>query len=359
MTQRLILLFDGTWNDPEDQTNVYRLTRRIQDYDGTIRQRFFYDPGVGTSSFERFSGGVFGYGLSRNLLEGYEWLAKRYSEGEEIWIFGFSRGAYTARSLVGLIRKCGLLHIVTPCLLKKAEKIYRNDSLAPDSEECRAFRETYSRSPRIHFIGVWDTVGALGVPGTLISEHGKFAWHDTELSSIVDRAYHAVALDEHRATYDVPLWTSDDGKQKPRNLEVEQRWFIGAHANVGGGYGSDDRLADISLQWMLGKAEKAGLKLDRFTAAEDAWKTEPRDSFQEFLKGGYAWFQKIRRGEEEARFSRRYAEDKKGRPAVNISIDESVWQRWQDAGLNYRPPTLTDAGQSPPEPLVIGPNTES
>lgn len=346
--QRLILLFDGTWNDPEDQTNVCRISRRIHDYDGDVRQRFFYDPGVGTSKLERFRGGVFGHGLSKNLLQGYEWLAKRYADGDEIWIFGFSRGAYTARSLVGLIRKCGLLHIVTPSLLDKAESIYRDKSLKPDFDACKDFRESYSRNPRVYFIGVWDTVGALGVPGTFLSEKGKYSWHDTELSSIVDHAYHAVALDEHRATYDVSLWTSADGKQKEFNLEVEQRWFIGAHANVGGGYGSKDLLADIPLQWIMGKAEKAGLKLDAFKAADDAWKTDPKDSFKEFLKGIYAWFRKIKETGD-GRFFRRYSEGINGHPAINISVDESVWKRWKDAKLNYRPRTLTDAGQCPPE----------
>ena len=96
--QRLIVFFDGTWNDPEDQTNVYRISRRVQDYDGDVRQNFFYDPGVGTSTWSRFRGGAFGYGLSKNLLQGYEWLAKRYAKEDEIWIFGFSRGAYTARA---------------------------------------------------------------------------------------------------------------------------------------------------------------------------------------------------------------------------------------------------------------------
>lgn len=162
--QKLILLFDGTWNDPEDQTNVYRITRLLHDDDDGIRQRFYYDPGVGTSKFQRFFGGAFGYGLSKNLREGYDWLARRYSEGDEIWIFGFSRGAYTARSLVGMIRKCGLVHVVTPGLLDKAESIYRNRDWHPDSEVCTEFKERFSRQPRIHFIGVWDTVGALGVP---------------------------------------------------------------------------------------------------------------------------------------------------------------------------------------------------
>ena len=108
-----------------------------------MQQRFYYDPGVGTSKFQRFIGGAFGYGLSKNLLEGYDWLSKRYKEGDEIWIFGFSRGAYTARSLVGLIRKCGLVHVVTPGLLDRAENIYRDQDLHPDSEVCKEFKESF------------------------------------------------------------------------------------------------------------------------------------------------------------------------------------------------------------------------
>lgn len=346
--QRLILLFDGTWNDPEDQTNVFRLAGRIREYDDDVRQQFFYNPGVGTTKLDRFRGGVFGYGLSKNLLQGYEWLAKHYTDEDEIWIFGFSRGAYTARSFVGLIRKCGLLRIVTPGLLDKAEGIYRDKRLSPDCDECQAFRNNYSRDPRVHFIGVWDSVGALGLPGTSLSEHGKYSWHDTELSSIVDYAYHAVALDEHRAAYDVPLWTGDNGQQKRKNRDVEQRWFIGAHANVGGGYGPQDLLADIPLQWMMEKASHVGLKLDGFNAAEDAWKTQPRDSFSEFMKGAYAWFRKLR-APGDGRHFRHFNKGIKGKPAVNVTVDPSVWMRWKAPEYNYRPRTLIDAGQYPPE----------
>lgn len=347
--QKLILLFDGTWNDPEDQTNVYRVTRRIHDYDydGGVRQRFYYDPGVGTSRFQRFSGGAFGYGLSKNLRQGYDWLARHYQEGDEIWIFGFSRGAYTARSLVGLIRKCGLVHVVTPGLLDKAESIYRDQELHPDADVCKDFKKSFSRQPRIHFMGIWDTVGALGVPGTNLFR-SKYAWHDTELSSIVDRAYQAVALDEHRAAYNVSLWTSTDGKQKTGNLDIEQRWFIGAHANVGGGYGAEDTLADIPLNWMLGKAEEAGLKVDNYHVAENAWKTAPKDSFAEFLWGIYAKFKRLRKAED-GRFYRKYSQGMHGLPAVNISIDGSVWKRWGDKTCDYRPRTLTDAHLSPPD----------
>jgi len=102
------------------------MCRSIADYDGDIRQRFFYDPGVGTLPLTRLRGDLSGYGLSENLLQGYDWLARRYAAGNEIWIFGFSRGAYTARSLAGLIRKCGLLQITTPDLLAAAEELYRD-----------------------------------------------------------------------------------------------------------------------------------------------------------------------------------------------------------------------------------------
>lgn len=346
--QRLILLFDGTWNDPADQTNVYEVARLLDDYDGSIRQRFYYDPGVGTSKFDRLRGGLFGSGLSKNLQQGYEWLARRYTDGDEIWVFGFSRGAYTARSLIGLIRKCGLLHIVTPCLLDKAEAIYRDKDLAPDSLQCKSFRENYSRFPRIHFIGVWDTVGALGIPGTNFSEKGTFSWHDTELSSLVDYAYHAIALDEHRAAYESPLWTSKDGQQKAANKDVEQRWFIGAHANVGGGYGCKDLLPQIPLAWLLSKAKNVGLKFEPFTVDPNAWKAPPNDSYKDFLNGLYAWFRRLKSAGD-GRFIRKYAHGPSGKPAVNVAVDESVWQRWQDDTLHYRPRTLVDAGLSPPK----------
>ena len=343
--QRLIVLFDGTWNDPQDQTNVYRISRALHDYDGTIRQRFYYDPGVGTANSDRLRGGVFGLGLSKNLQEGYDWLAKKYAQGDEIWIFGFSRGAYTARSLVGMIRKCGLLHISTPSLLERAEKLYRNKKLAPDCEECEKFRELYSRKVKIHFIGVWDTVGALGIPGTLISERGVYSWHDTELSSIVERAYQAAALDEFRGAYDISLWTYPGGVKKPSQLEVEQRWFIGAHANVGGGYG-EDPLADISLRWMQEKAKAAGLCLDLVAVKEHAWRANPEPSFKQFLFGFYAFFSKtFSKGD--GKNYRKYALGLNGNEAVNVTTDESVWNRWQEKEFAYRPRTLVEAKQEP------------
>ncbi|MCL7941677.1 DUF2235 domain-containing protein [Halomonas sp. ATCH28] len=351
-TQRLILLFDGTWNDPQDRTNIYRLARDLHDYDDHgVRQRFFYEPGVGTRQWERLTGGAFGWGLSRNLQKGYDWLVRHYMEGTEIFVFGFSRGAYTARSLVGMIRKCGLLRISTPSLVEEAETLYRDKQVAPDDARCRTFRERYSRQVDIHFVGVWDTVGALGIPGTNLSEHGRFAWHDTELSSIVHHAYQAVALDEHRAAYDIALWTHPGGEKKPSQLEVEQRWFMGAHANVGGGYrmegGGFDPLASLAYGWLCAKAEVAGLKLYRPPPPADAYRAQPRDSYEEFMKGLYRWYRSLRDRGGDGRHYRGYAKDRQGNPAVGVSVDPSVWRRWQEDD-GYRPPTLVRAGCKPP-----------
>ncbi|QDC44625.1 DUF2235 domain-containing protein [Methylophilus medardicus] len=342
--ERLIVLFDGTWNDPEDLTNVYQLSTLIEEDDGEVHQRFFYEPGVGTATGDKLRGGLFGYGLSKNLLQGYDWLVKHYQAGDEIWVFGFSRGAYTARSMVGLIRKCGLLKTSTPTLLQRAETLYRDKSASPDSAPCMAFRQHYSHDVRIHFLGVWDTVGALGIPGTMISEHGFYAWHDTELSKIVSYAYHAMAIDEHREAYEVAMWTNEDGKQKAENVAVEQRWFIGAHANVGGGYGKDP-LAGIALAWMLAKAQAAQLKLKPYTVADRAYLTAPTDSFKAFAYGLYGWFKGIF-NPGDGRFYRPYSVKQGARKAVNVSVDSSVIAKWQ-AQSDYRPPTLIKAGIDP------------
>jgi uncharacterized protein (DUF2235 family) len=356
--KRLIVLFDGTWNDPQDLTNVYQLSTLIEAKDGDIEQRFFYEPGVGTGAWDKLRGGLFGYGLSKNLLKGYDWLIRRYQAGDEIWIFGFSRGAYTARSLVGLIRKCGLLNTSTPDLLARAENLYRTKSAAPESAQCQAFRQSYSQEVRIHFLGVWDTVGALGIPGTMISEQGFYAWHDTELSKIVSYAYHAMAIDEHREAYKVAMWTNTGGQQKPENIAVEQRWFIGAHANVGGGYGHDP-LANIALGWMLDKARAAGLKLKPFSVPPEAYLCQPTDAYRAFAYGMYAWVKGLF-SKGDGRFYRPYY----GSPpviteaaaspvtAVNVTLDASVAAKWQ-AQPDYRPPTLVDAGITLPDNAAV------
>ena len=174
-------------------------------------------------------------------------------------MLGFSRGAYTARSLVGMIRNVGLLTPDNIHRIDDAYGLYRNRDFSADTEEAQAFRSRYSRNISIKFLGVWDTVGALGIPLAALEwlNAAVYAFHDTELSGIVKNAAHAVAIDENRVDYQVTLW-----KQIAKvGQSVEQCWFIGAHADVGGGYDSRD-LSDITLNWMQAKARAAGLSID-------------------------------------------------------------------------------------------------
>jgi uncharacterized protein (DUF2235 family) len=320
MTKRIIL-FDGTWNTLEDETNVVHLRDAIEQ---SAAQRVLYIPGVGTQWHERWRGGAFGRGLSNDILQGYEWLCANFAEGDEIFLFGFSRGAYSARSLIGLIRKCGLLVVPNESLIKQAYEIYRDKKIHPDDAPAENFRRNFSRLPRIRFIGVWDTVGALGIPLSGVPfSRDYYQWHDTELSKIVDYAYHAVALDEHRKDYDATVWTA----KKAENLEVEQRWFIGAHGNVGGGY-KNDPLPNLPLRWLQEKAKACGLSLTReAVVGREDYRAPITDTFGEFMFGLYRIFKGNKRF---------YRAIGKG---VCETIDRSVWQRW-DADAEYRPPAL-------------------
>ena len=219
-----------------------------------------YEPGVGSAWGERIRGGAFGWGLSRGVSRAYEWLARNYEPGDEVFFFGFSRGAFMARSTAGLIRNCGILRAPTRDLIKKAYAIYRSDE-EPDGPNATAFRTTHSHPlATIRFIGVWDTVGSLGIPWsfnpiiTWINRRWRF--HDTSLSSYVEHAYQALAVDEVRKQFAPTLWKAP--ANSPRDQKVEQVWFAGAHSDVGGGL-AESGLSDLALLWIAERAEDAGL----------------------------------------------------------------------------------------------------
>lgn len=326
MPRKLAVLFDGTWNTIKDRTNVVRLAELIATgSDGGEQPKPFYDPGVGVHALDRLSGGLFGFGLSKNIRDGYRWLAGNFRPGDELFLFGFSRGAYTARSLAGLIRKCGVLRTADKSLIHQAYDLYRDKDIHPDSTEAVAFRASFALETRIRFIGVWDTVGRLGIPATGVPFSRDFyQWHNTELSKIVDYAYHALAIDEHRKDFAPAVWTV----RKPENVEVEQRWFVGAHSNVGGGY-RNDPLPKLALAWLQQKAKAAGLgfKADVVVDDQDAL-ANIHDSYSEFMFGLY----KIFKGEK-----RHYRVFGRG---VNETVDDSAWRRWE-VRPDYRPPTLS------------------
>ncbi|MEM9795754.1 MAG: DUF2235 domain-containing protein [Pseudomonadota bacterium] len=332
--KRIVILCDGTWNssDTVDATNVRELTRvivaqtrtpKMREIDGVVEpildaagapalqdvaQVPIYIEGVGTGRrgvtrtgrlSDRLLGGAFGWGLMENVVEAYRNLVFLWESGDEVYIFGYSRGAFTARSLAGFIRYTGLLSRSDLHLLPKAvdrysdtffgsgearqaknlwwrakyssetlvdpEDIKRLEAMPADPEAQEALAKL-SRAPefKVDYMGVWDTVGAMGIPGhvtgaPLVNRRHQF--HDTNLSAMVRSARHAVALDERRRTFPPTLWKNIGGLNKGRpDRPYRQEWFPGNHGSVGGG-GPEKGLSSAALDWVLDGAEIAGLAL--------------------------------------------------------------------------------------------------
>ncbi len=355
--RRLALFADGTWNDPSDRTNVWKLQQATVN-DG-VKQVVKYIEGVGTKFFERFRGGALGKGLSRNVREAYEWLADEYEDGDQIFLFGFSRGAYTVRTLAGLIARCGLRHHdskmtvediwdryrkgkdATPIheigfAVKRGDKLSADEQLLWDS----------SRRVDIEFIGVWDTVGALGVPFGRIRglSRATYGFHNTFPSTLYKGMYHAVAIDEHRKAFDATLWTGFQAEGAPfeplnDDQTLEQRWFVGDHGDVGG----SGSLATIPLAWIQQKAIDHGLDFARLiTPDKGAVDKEHGDSFASFGLGLYRLVKlNIRHRREIGRTPRRTRTRPGWSHVINESIDSSVFERWR-SDKKYRPRNLSD-----------------
>lgn len=270
MTKRIVVCADGTWNRPEKDlakdfpTNVLRMARSIdpRGADG-ITQQVFYDWGIG-SYYEQVLGGATGKGLNKNIMDDYRYIVQNYQPGDEIFLFGFSRGAYTVRSLSGLIYNCGILKRPDARLIEEAFEHYKKPgySYAPDGEKSIAFREAHSHKSRnIKFVGVWDTVGALGIPISFLGLlDKKDEFYDTKIGPNVDIARHAMAIDEVRSDFEPTIWDPRE------NLDLKQVWFAGVHSNIGGSYAPDKQtgglLSDIPLEWMMQQAAEAGLVLE-------------------------------------------------------------------------------------------------
>ncbi|MCX6303937.1 MAG: DUF2235 domain-containing protein [Bacteroidetes bacterium] len=271
--KRIAIFCDGTWNTPDKmengkscQTNVVKMANALSNRsaDGTV-QKLYYDLGIGAEGnlLKKVFDGATGTGISENILQAYLFLMNNYELGDELFLFGFSRGAFTVRSLSGLIRNSGILRVANAGQIGKAYELYRSrhPTYHPKSEEATLFRKTYAveESTRIKFIGVWDTVGALGNP--LLAHdifNGRNEFHDTELSSKIENAFHALAIDEKRKNFGATLWHQ---QKDTRGQRLEQVWFAGVHSDVGGGY-PETALSDISMQWMLEKAGSCQLSFE-------------------------------------------------------------------------------------------------
>jgi uncharacterized protein (DUF2235 family) len=269
MTKNIVFCADGTWNHPgetEDglpaDTNVYKFYRALVPSANLSRH---YDDGVGSDGtlLEKLNGGAFGDGLFNKIKQGYAAIACDYQSGDRIYIFGFSRGAYTARSLAGMIATCGL-----PAPNKFSDQA--------TLDAFNAYREHQNRQPlldqlkvkygnvdvKIAVVGVWDTVGALGIPDNLFEnvDNQIYGFLDTALHPNVQAAYHALSIDERRNEFAPTLWDSSITSGQ----ELVQIWFSGVHADVGGGY-AETGLSDITLGWMMANAAKNDLLFDPYT----------------------------------------------------------------------------------------------
>ena len=273
--KRIIICSDGTWNRPETlknkipPTNVLKLARGIAPKDNAgVKQVVFYDWGIG-SYHDSVSGGAFGKGLEKNVMDGYRFLIHNYEPGDEIYLFGFSRGAYTVRSLCGLLNNCHILKGAHANMVADAFDLYKNKKHAPNGDFSNDWKATYSvpNSGAITFVGVWDTVGAMGLPFSffgLIKD--KHLFYDCKLGSNIQMARHALALDEKRKDFEPTIWEPREG------TDLQQVWFAGCHSDVGGGYKPDKDhtfLSDIPMMWLLKEAHRIGLECEDFVHVDN------------------------------------------------------------------------------------------
>lgn len=322
MRKNIAIFCDGTWQSLSQRypTNVTNLARCVapETQAGaltTVAQVVFYDDGVGVGEgvldpIVRLVGGGLGVGLDRKIARCYEYLCLNYEPGDHVFIFGFSRGAYTARSLSGLLRKCWILRKSEISRVDEAMTRYRSGEL--DDPEAVAFKAQYcyptepflqaravdpkqaaaaidSLTAHVQYVGVWDTVGALGIPPTLPYApyvNRRYRFHDLKLSRFVVSARHAVSIDERRKSFAPTLW--DNIKDLNDNAGAagaphdarpyQQSWFPGRHSGVGGGE-NDGGLCISAMLWIADGAARAGLGFDQAAIQSFAGKANPRAPF--------------------------------------------------------------------------------
>ncbi len=308
MARKLVVCCDGTWNTPRNETNIFRTYRFLRERLGApaeLTQKtgvttcggragdgsevlLFYDRGIGTDWFNRIVGGAAGVGLSENVRDAYHFLGQNFVPGSEIYVFGFSRGAYTARSLCGFVKAAGLLERPTEkdvwraymdCYATASRVVARprgwdldrvrgwlvekaGDAVGRLGGADVASLPRHS-GVRIRFIGVYDTVGALGVPlsGATSVNEPIVGFHDTTLGDSVEHAVQALAVDEKRGPYVPTLWTQAADAAALAGQTVLQVWFAGVHSDIGGGY-PDKGIGNITWDFMMRRAAERGLVLD-------------------------------------------------------------------------------------------------
>ena len=347
MSKNIVLLSDGTGNSSAKlfKTNVWRLFQAI-DLTKPEQQVAYYDNGVGTSSFKLFAalGGIFGFGLKRNIIDIYSFCCRNYKEGDNIYGFGFSRGAFTIRVVAGFISTMGLVpydgneeHLArdakTAYRRFLSERKFHSGVFVTPLRKLRDFvRHTILGKPtveeigpitvkKIHFLGVWDTVDAYGGPIEEITRaidyyYWPLSMPDQFMNQKITRACHALAIEEERDAFKPVLWDEryvrDHGKLRPIDQDwtpapfdpgkplaaidqerISQVWFVGVHSDLGGGY-PQDGLSYFSLKWMMKRAEVYGLTF--LVPVQDAWMKSlvgPYDKLND-SRSGFAGYYRYR-----------------------------------------------------------------
>lgn len=313
--KRIIIFADGTWNSPEQggASNVLQMARAVKPEADGIKQVVFYDWGVGTDR-KKMMGGISGAGINKNIMDCYRFIVHNYNLNDQLFFFGFSRGAYTVRSLAGFIRNCGLLKREHASQIPAAYQLYRKRSKSSSPNEPMAveFRQKYAVADitPIEFVGVWDTVGALGIPVPFWGTLGKreFLFHDLEPSKIIQHARHAVSIDENRQDFEAALWEDKPG------IDLKQIWFAGVHCDVGGGY-EESGLSHCAAQWMLNEASTCGLEFEAHFI--NSLSPDPNDKQHNERRGIYLARQEFVR-------------------KIKGPLHQSVKQRWDNDAQNYR-----------------------
>lgn len=348
MGRRLIVCSDGTWQDlyASYPTNVVKMTQAIlpAGADGTS-QIVYYDEGIGTKQIgtensiidklTKLGGGGIGLGIDKKIEDAYVFLCLNYQPGDEIYLFGFSRGAYTVRCLAGLIYNSGLPSRKYIRKIPEAYELYRDraDSKKPSGTDAVSFRKSYGERVPIKALCCWDTVASVGLPNLIpglnldANFNRRYGFYDYKVNPTIENAFHAVAADENRKVY---YYTPMEvGQGQPTKLS--QVWFPGGHGCVGGGLEKERGLSDRALEWMLGMVTPLGLSVDVKNIEHGNVDGKPvygiRPAYNAPLESptsslGY----KTREIPETTRFS--------------DGIDISIKRRWKDKACNYRPQNL-------------------
>lgn len=260
MGKNIIVFSDGTGQKGgvDNNTNIYKLFNMIEDR--TNRQIVYYDPGLGTG-MEGIAGLIGGRGFSRNMLDCYRFIFENFQADDSIYLFGFSRGAATVRSLSGFIHLFGILPASRADIIEDAFDIYKIHNKEKREKKATEFiNKHHTMWCKIKFLGVFDTVAALGLPSkwlsTILDKIFPHKFHSFELSDSVEYARHALSIDDERKTFHPTLWNRLKGNQPEGRLK--QVWFCGVHTDVGGGY-KEEELSNISLRWMMNEATAKGL----------------------------------------------------------------------------------------------------